>query len=198
MIVEKVRSISAKAGTKIRERICRVPEEKNEGRDIGLKIKKKRGSKNYDCKLIDMLKEENRVLLIQYRQILQYAEEEKYDFIPTMLQDFSSLLMDHLRKEDLELNFYLDSCYRRGILREDLHEALAGYDDFCSVMKEETIEIDHLMNHSSYIPVTKNTVSGFLSEFSKLGKILMIRIYNEETILYPVYLDLNPYKISVR
>lgn len=198
MIVEKVRSVSAKAGKKIRERIYREPVRKKEARDASSNIENKRGSDTYNYKLIDMLKEENRLILIQHRQILQYAEEEKFDFIPAMLKDFNLMLMDHLKKEDIELNYYLDYCYRRGILREDLHEALAGYDDFRSAMKEETIEIDHLMNRSAYIPVTKKTVSGFLSEFSKLGKILIIRIYNEETILYPVYLEMNPHKIPVR
>jgi len=198
MIIEKVRSISTKAGKQVRKRINRDSEIKRRAQDVDSNFKKKRATDRYNCKLIDTLKEENRALLIQHRQILQYAEEEQYDFISIMLQDFSSLLIDHLRKEDIELNSYLDSCYRRGVLREDLHEALAGYDDFRSAMKEETIEIDHLMNHSSYIPVTKNTVSGFVSEFSKLGKILITRIYNEETILYPAYLDMNPYKISIK
>lgn len=195
MIVDKVRSVTLNK--------CRKRQEKIDADAYKTALKvtgsesKKKSKKAYNQTLIDTLKEENKELLVRYNLIIKYAENENFEYLPSLLQEFSALMVDHLQKEDAELNFYLDTCYHEGMLKGHLKEAMGGYDDFRLAMKEKSIEIKCLINHSSYIPVTNKTVHGFLREFKNIGETLIKRIYNEEAMLYPLYREMNPYKISV-
>lgn len=194
MIVDKVRSVTLNTGKKIHDK---VHSGKVSSNITNPRIKNKR-NKNYNQTLIESLKEENKELLVRYSIIMKHARSGEYEYLPSLLNEYTLLLIGHIHKEDAELNYYLDTCFKKGILEGHLSKALESYDDFRYEMKEKTIEIEYLVNHSKYIPVTSRTVYGFLAEFKEIGDILIKRIYNEETILYPLYLDMNPYKITVK
>ncbi|KAG1682824.1 hypothetical protein GQR58_010612 [Nymphon striatum] len=195
MIVEKVRSVTFKTGKNIQEKVSSRKTSSSRAVDAHLKKQK---SKTYNQTLIETLKDENKELLVRYSNIMKHARSGEYEYLPELLNEYTMLLIDHIHKEDAELNYYLDSCFKKGLLKAHLSDALEGYDDFRYEMKEKTIEIEYMVNHSKYIPVTSRTVYGFLTEFKEIGDMLIKRIYNEETILYPLYMDMNPYKISVK
>jgi len=154
---------------------------------------KKPPPKPYNSELVGVLKSEHVDLLRLYKQLMASADERDFDAIPFHLIKFNQTLTEHLKHEDSDLYIYMDFYHERG----NFFNEQAMLKDFRSEMKEITIELSSLINQSPNIPVTDRTIDGFLFDFNLIGEILQDRIHREETVLYPLYNDLNPNNISL-
>ena len=98
-----------------------------------------------------------------------------------MLANFSKKCVEHFIEEE-ELYTYMKVLAGN---RSEIEGKVAR--EFCQEMKNLSISLFSILNQSNYIPVTDDTVDGFIEELEELGKIVTEIISREEKILYPLY-----------
>ncbi len=136
----------------------------------------------YDSKLIDTLENEHEELFSLFNQVLNYAKDNNFNTLQLSLVEFATAFTTHIKLEDEQLYGYL-KILASG--KSELEQQIVS--DFSLEMKEISSSIFNILSHSPYIPVTKHSVSKFILEFEKVGKLLTDRIEREENVLYPIY-----------
>jgi len=192
MIIDRVKTFSSLEKKKINdENYVSSDDKRNQQAEIKTVSQlKKKSPKPYNYKLIKNLKIEHSALLDAYKLLMRSAYDQDYESIPDHLKKFCLFLSEHLKHEDSEFYLYLDFYYSQGKFFKE--QALLK--NFRSEMKTITIELEGIIYQSPNIPVTDQTVKGFIFEFDALGKILVERIHREESKLYPLYANTDPQK----
>lgn len=132
--------------------------------------------------LIEDLENDHNLLLCNYEKLMECARENNFLLLSRLLGDFTVLITNHLHKEDDELYGYLENMAK---LKNETEVKV--FRQFRSEMKNISVTIFSTINQNPNIPVTSDTVEGFIADFTELGEILTERIQREESILYPMY-----------
>ncbi len=135
----------------------------------------------YKYGLTDSLIEDHKELLSIYGNIMGSAKKKEFTMLPMMLSNFSKKCLTHVNEEEELYNFMKILAGSRS----DIERNVAR--EFSVEMKNLSVSIFTTLNQSSFIPVTDNSVDGFIKEFEELGNVLQERIGREEKILYPMY-----------
>ena len=135
----------------------------------------------YRYGLTESFIEDHKELLSIYENIMENATEKEYTTLPLMLSKFSKKCLSHFNEEE-ELYVFMKALASS---RSDIEEKVAR--EFGAEMKNLSVSLFTILNQSNYIPVTDNSVDGFIKEFKELGNILQERIGREEKILFPMY-----------
>ena len=135
----------------------------------------------YKYKFTETLIEEHKELLSIYESIMHSAREKEFTMMPMMLSKFSKMCHSHFTEEE-ELYTFVKSLAGS---RSEIEKKVAT--EFSVEMKNLSVSLFTTLNQSSFIPVTDNSVSGFIKEFGEIGTILQERIGREEKILFPMY-----------
>lgn len=155
--------------------------------DDAMPIKEKRKERRsvnlpgYKYGLVDGFITDHQKLLSDYEIIMSNANDRDYAILPLMLSKFSKKCFNHFNEEE-ELYTFMKALAGS---RSEVERRIAT--EFGAGMKNLSLELFTILNQSKFIPVSDNTVEGFLGEFNQLGEILKERIEREETILYPMY-----------
>lgn len=135
----------------------------------------------YKYGLTDSFKNNNQEILSISEIIMHLANEKEYATLPLMLSKFSKKCVEHFSEEE-ELYTYMKALAGN---RSEIERKVAI--EFSQEMKNLSISLFSILNQSNYIPVTDDTVDGFIEELGEIGKIVTERIRREEKILYPLY-----------
>ena len=135
----------------------------------------------YRYGLIESFIEEHQEILSIYENILKNAKDREYTTMPLMLSNFSKKCLKHFNGEEELYNFMKVLASSRSKIERKVAR------EFSIEMKNLSVSLFTILNQSNYIPVTDNTVDGFIREFEELGSLLQERISREEKILYPMY-----------
>lgn len=138
----------------------------------------------YDAKLIDTLENEHEELFSLFNQSLNFAKNNEFNTLQLSLVEFATAFTSHIKLEDEQLYGYLKILASS---KSELEQQIVS--DFSKEMKQISSSIFNILSHSPYIPVSKHTVSKFIVEFEKVGKLLTDRIEREENVLYPIYIN---------
>ena len=135
----------------------------------------------YRYGLTESFIEDHKELMSIYDVILKNAKNKEYTTLPMMLSNFSKKCLSHFNEEE-ELYVFMKALASS---RSDIEKKVAT--EFTIEMKNLSVSLFSVLNQSHYIPVTDNSVDGFIKEFEELGGILQERITREEKILYVMY-----------
>ncbi len=135
----------------------------------------------YKYGLVDSFMKDHKEIYSIYEIIMSNAKDKDYATLPLMLSNFSKKLLTHFNEEE-ELFVYMKAL---AASRSDIEKRIAT--EFSSEMKNLSISVIDIINNSNFIPVSDNTVEGFIAEFEELANILNDRISREEKVLYPMY-----------
>jgi regulator of sigma D len=135
----------------------------------------------YKYGLTDSFKNDHQEILSIFEIIMHLAKEKEYATLPLMLSKFSKKCIEHFAEEE-ELYAYMKALAGN---RSEIERKVAN--EFSKDMKNLSISLFSILNQSNNIPVTDDTVDGFIQELAELGDILQERIRREEKILYPLY-----------
>jgi len=136
----------------------------------------------FDSGLIHHLENDHKELLDLYNQVLGSAKNNEFNILQLSLVEFATSFTTHIEIEDEQLYGYLiDLASGKSALEQKV------VSDFADEMKKISVSIFEMLSQSPYIPVTKYTVSKFITEFEKIGEMLTDRIEREEKVLYPIY-----------
>lgn len=144
---------------------------------------------SYDSGLIDQFHAEHQALLNLFGLIKTSAEKQDFKSVRKNLKKFTSILRGHLLTENVKLYVYLskelarDSENREIIMtfRREMMQIGKAVNQFVTRYDKEdwTLEME------------KN----FLGELITIGEVLVHRIEQEESTLYPLYMPEDHYKI---
>ncbi len=135
----------------------------------------------YRYGLIESFRESHKEILSIYENIMQNAHDKEYTTMPMMLSNFSKKCLSHFNEEE-ELYIFMKALASS---RSSIEKKVAA--EFTIEMKNLSVSLFTILNQSNFIPVTDNSVGGFIKEFEELGNILQERISREEKILFPMY-----------
>jgi hypothetical protein len=135
----------------------------------------------YKYGLTESLTEDHKELLSIYGNIMESAKNNEFTMLPMMLSNFSKKCLTHVNEEEELYNFMKILAGSRSEIERKVAR------EFSAEMKNLSVSIFTTLNQSSFIPVTDNSVDGFIKEFEELGSVLQERIGREEKILYPMY-----------
>lgn len=135
----------------------------------------------YRYGLTESFIEDHKEILSIYENIINNAKDREYTTMPLMLSNFSKKCLSHFNNEE-ELYGFMKALASS---RSEIERKVAR--EFSQEMKNLSVSLFTILNQSNYIPVSDNTVDGFIREFEELGNILQERISREEKILYPMY-----------
>ncbi len=135
----------------------------------------------YRYGLTESFMEGHKEMLSIYENIMQNAQDKEYTTMPMMLSNFSKKCLSHFNEEE-ELYIFMKALASS---RSSIEKKVAS--EFTIEMKNLSVSLFTILNQSNFIPVTDNTVDGFIREFEELGSLLQERISREEKILYPMY-----------
>ncbi|MCK5812865.1 MAG: hemerythrin domain-containing protein [Cocleimonas sp.] len=155
--------------------------------DHSIKIKKENKVIIYNSELIRVLEKDHQVLLSLHAYLMKCAINKEYESLVRAMNDFSSILATHLRKESIDLYMYLEFI----VVKADETDTRETFRSFRLEMKKISIQVSSILHHYENTPVTDQTVEKFLIDFKELGEILVDRIKREEKILYPIYINLK-------
>jgi len=135
----------------------------------------------YKYGLTESFIDDHKEILSIYENIMKNAKNREYTTMPLMLSNFSKKCLSHFNNEE-ELYGLMKALASS---RSEIERKVAR--EFTIEMKNLSVSLFTIINQSNYIPVTNNTVDGFIREFEELGNLLQERISREEKILYPMY-----------
>jgi len=142
----------------------------------------------YKPALVDELQAEHRELLHLYKSLVATHQRGDFDAAVSNLKRFTYALRAHLLKENLHLYVYL-----KHALRHDPESSA-----LMASMRIEMGKIGRVLNDF----VTRYTSSPWDleirqdlgGELNKIAEVLMVRIEQEEQVLYPMYLHPSRYR----
>ena len=135
----------------------------------------------YKSGLIEAFIKDHKEILSIYESIMKSARNKEYTAIPLMLSSFSKMCLSHFNDEKELYGFMKALASSHSVFERKVAT------EFSMEMKNLSVSLFTILNQSNYIPVTDNSVDGFIKEFEELGNILQERISREEKILYPMY-----------
>lgn len=152
-------------------------------KDVSINSEKpKRKNFVFNRLLVKELEGDHSLLLSNYDKLMECAKEGNFLLLSRLLEDFTVVIINHLNKEDNELYGYLEE-----IIKEKNKTEIKVFRKFRSEMKNISVTIFSTINQNPNIPVTSDTVDGFIADFAQMGEILIDRIKREEDVLYPMY-----------
>lgn len=140
----------------------------------------------YDSGLIANFKADHQTLFKRYDTMLEAAAKGDAEETAKRLKQVSTILHDHLLKENVRLYAYLAHC----ITDE-------GDKELVSQMRGEMSRIGrsitHFIRHYTDFPVTAGTVAEFTRQANDIRHALEDRMQREESTLYTLYLPPSAY-----
>lgn len=136
---------------------------------------------HHDPHLIEHLMSDHQQLLGVFTAIAEAGKAGRLDEAQKQLENFRSLIMDHLLKENVRLYIYLEH-----LLAEDpvAHELMHGFrremDGIGKVVVGFLGKYKELASHPEM-------ASDFNRDLAGIGQALVARIRREEETLYPMY-----------
>jgi len=137
---------------------------------------------NYDSGLIDQFHAEHQALLNLFTAIKASAEKQDFKSVRKNLKKFTSILRGHLLTENVKLYVYLS--------KELAHDP--ENKDIIMTFRREMMGIGKAVNQfvtrygkETWTAEMERT---FLPELVSIGEVLVHRIEQEESTLYPLYM----------
>ncbi len=141
----------------------------------------------YHENLVPELLEDHQTLLALFEKVSQAQEAGEFQQLPSMLEEFGSLLRGHLLKENVRLYIYLQ-------------HALANDPDNSALMQGFRTEmhgiskvVNRFLRHYGQTEWDQQRREDFASELKAIGEVLVKRIETEEKVLYPLYMPPGSY-----
>lgn len=147
--------------------------------DLGQGMTTEKSNIHYYDNLVDNFKEEHRLLLQYYTQVLQSLDEGNYKKAESRLSNFMKQLAHHIKSENTRLYVYL----------KDIHQHSPETLEYVMDMQKKMTTIFGAVSNISakYISVDASNAKALKKDFSSLASILKERIENEEHSLYTLY-----------
>lgn len=130
--------------------------------------------------LIQDLKAEHRLLISLFTDIIKLAENQRFDNAMMTLDEFRSVLMNHLINENTKLYLFLNAYYRHDPefpritkLRNDMSNLTKAFMDFIQQWRLQGLNA--------------NTRTRFVNQALPLSDALIIRLQTEEKELFGLY-----------
>jgi hypothetical protein len=136
----------------------------------------------FNKSLIKNLVSDHRILLAEFTEMMNSAQEDNFNEANRLLTSFSTKLMEHLQLEMDELYGYMD--FVEKMMTAVDKASLKGFDD---EMHKIGHAVNNLINRYTNDPVSAANKDRFIKEFDGAGVILGDRIKREESFLYPLY-----------
>lgn len=142
----------------------------------------------YDSGLIDQFEAEHQALLNLFGLIKDAAEKQDFKNVKKHLKKFTSILRGHLLTENVKLYIYLSRELANDIENKEI----------IMTFRREMMQIGRAVNQfvTRYDQEEWNDTmkANFLSELLSIGDVLVHRIQQEESTLYPLYMPENHYQ----
>ncbi len=136
----------------------------------------------YDPTLVDTLKRDHQQLLTAYGEIQAAFEDEDFELVSAQLNDFRAALHAHLLTENVRLYIYLNRQMAGDELNSDLIHG------FRREMDSIGRNVLKFLKKYQTIGVDRELAPAFGRDFAAIGKVLVERIQQEESTLYPLYM----------
>ncbi len=135
----------------------------------------------YDAALIERFLKDHRRLFSLHRRARRAALARDTETIQQRLQEFRSLLVEHLLTETVKLYVYLRQCFKTDPER---YRAISGYKkEMDSIGKAVLDFVDGYTN----TPAQNINFDQLIRTLDELGQVLVERLQREETDLYLMY-----------
>lgn len=144
---------------------------------------------SYDSGLIDQFHAEHQALLKLFTIIKTAAEKQDFKLVQKNLKKFTSILRGHLLTENVKLYVYLS--------KELAHDP--ENKEIIMTFRREMMGIGKAVNQfvTRYDKEswTLDMERNFLGELVSIGEVLVHRIEQEESTLYPLYMPEAHYQL---
>ena len=141
----------------------------------------------YDDQLIGQFHAEHQALLKLFTLIKDSAERQDFAKVQKHLKKFTSVLRGHLLTENVKLYVYLS----RSLANDPANK------DIMMNFRQEMMQIGRAVNQfvTRYEQDNWNAEmkAHFLDELLGIGEVLVRRIEQEESVLYPLYMPESHY-----
>ncbi len=136
----------------------------------------------YKANLVPVLEKEHQVLVSLYMDAMTAAQNRKSNLAKTLLAKFKDAFVDHVLKENTSMYIYL----RHSAKHKSSHDAIKSVK---GEMDQIGRQVKQFLDHS----IDEETVvdAKFVLDMQEIGEILMQRIEQEETFVYPHYRPTN-------
>lgn len=140
---------------------------------------------HYSPTLIDELKSDHQKLFAAYLSIKASFEQGDFSAVSYQLNEFRFDLHNHLLTENVRLYIYLGS-----MVSQDEKKA-AMVRGFRHEMEGIGKTALRLLKKYEAISMDQELATPFSEDFAAIGTILTERVKKEESVLYPLYLDIH-------
>lgn len=145
-------------------------------------IKEEKSESQFNKTLIKNLVSDHKILLSEFSEMIQSAENDNFYLANKLLDSFFSKLKEHLDVELVELYVYLESIADKMPIEE---ETLIK--DFSDEMDKIGFDVTNLVSKYVKQNISEANKKAFISDFNNIASILIDRIKREENYLYPLY-----------
>jgi hypothetical protein len=139
----------------------------------------------YSPTLVDELKRDHQRLFAVYGSINDYFGRRDYEAVSRLLNDFRFELHNHLISENVRLYIYL------GRITSHDEAKYTMVRKFRQEMEGIGKTALRLLKKYEALDLDKELAEPFAKDFAAIGAILVERVKNEETVLYPLYTSLH-------
>ncbi len=136
---------------------------------------------HYSAGLIEQLKRDHRNLLSLYTLIFELVGSEDYDLAELRLADFRNLLQHHLLTEKIKLYIYMEHLWPR---ESDQFVTMHNYRQEMEGIGKVVVGFLRKYESFSQDPAL---IATFKDDLNQIGQVLVRRIKEEESNLYPLY-----------
>lgn len=142
---------------------------------------------SYDQSLIDQFEAEHQSLISLFGKIKTSAESQDFKGVQKYLKKFTSVLRGHLLTENVKLYVYLSKALANDIENKEI----------MMTFRQEMMQIGRVVNQ--FVTRYEQTIwdndmkANFLDELLAIGDVLVRRIEQEESVLYPLYMPEDHY-----
>lgn len=136
----------------------------------------------YDPGLIKKLKGDHQTLLRLYGEVATALENNEFDKVRGLLQQFKHGLQEHLLLENIRLYIYLTHHFAD----DDTTSEIVS--DFRREMGGIGRTVMDFLRRYTESPISNDNATAFREEFEAIGKALVSRVEREENSLYTLYI----------
>ena len=141
----------------------------------------------YDPDLVTGLKSDHAELLQLFGKMVEADAAGDYEALPSMLEEFGSMLRGHLLKENIKLYIYLQHAL------ENSPENASLMQGFRSEMNGISKAVTAFLDRYTTDAWEEHHKKSFGAELEAIGNVLAKRIEMEESMLYPLYMPPDAY-----
>jgi len=132
----------------------------------------------YKPNLVSNLQKENQELVSLYMDAMTAAQNRKSELVKELLTEFKDSFVDHLLKENTSLYIYLRQSAKRSSSQDAIKSVKGEMDQIGRKVRKF---LDHSIDEQTIIDAK------FVLDMQDIGAVLMKRIEQEETFVYPHY-----------